>query len=99
MNADFTITYEESGSKGRYTVTASGIEGEGELTFSRVSDVLIIADHTVVPDSMRGLGAARALVERLIADSREKGQRIVPLCPYVRAQAQKHPEWNDVIQR
>ncbi len=48
---------------------------------------------------MRGMGAARALTERLIADARAKGQRIVPLCPYVRSLSQRHPEWSDVIQR
>jgi predicted GNAT family acetyltransferase len=97
--ADLKITYSETASKGRYVATQDGVEGEGELTTSKASPTLIIADHTFVPDGMRGLGVARALVERLIADTRAQGQRILPLCPFVRAHAQKHrEELADVIQ-
>ncbi|WP_159591043.1 GNAT family N-acetyltransferase [Chelativorans xinjiangense] len=92
------ISYEDQDRKGRYVARIDGVEGEGELTISKVSDVLIIADHTFVPDTMRGTGAAAALVNRLIGDARAKRQRIIPLCPFVRAQSLKHPEWADVIQ-
>ena len=92
------ITLEQSGSKGRYVAMVDGIDEPAELTFSIVNDHLIIADHTGVPDSMRGLGVGKALVERLVADARQKQVRIVPLCPYVNAQRQKHPEWADVFQ-
>ncbi|WP_104493811.1 GNAT family N-acetyltransferase [Paracoccus denitrificans] len=92
------ISYEDQDRKGRYVARIEGVEGEGELTISKVSDVLIIADHTYVPDTMRGSGAASALVNRLIEDARARGQRIVPLCPFVRAQSLRHPEWSDVIQ-
>lgn len=93
------ISYEDQGHKGRFVARIDGLEGEGELTLSRVSDVLVIAVHTLVPDTMRGTGAASRLVEALITDARAKGYRIVPLCPFVRAQSQKHLEWSDVIQR
>ncbi|MTH79141.1 GNAT family N-acetyltransferase [Paracoccus aestuariivivens] len=92
------VSYEDQGSKGRYVARIAGIEAVGELTISKVSADLIIADHTYVPDAMRGTGAGSALVNRLIADARAKGQHIVPLCPFVRAQVQRHPEWADVIQ-
>ena len=91
------ISYEDQGHKGRFVARIDGLEGEGELTISKVSDVLVIADHTLVPDTLRGTGAASALVEALIADARAKGYRIVPLCPFVLAQSRKHPEWADVI--
>lgn len=97
--ADIAITRTDTETKARYVATVPGVEGEGELTLSKVSDTLIIADHTGVPDSMRGLGVAGALVARLIVDARAAGQRIVPLCPFVRAQAQRHKaDWADVIQ-
>jgi len=92
------ISYEDKGHKGRYIARIDGIDEEGELAISKVSDVLVIADHTYAPDALRGTGAASALVSALIADARAKGYRVVPLCPYVRAQSQKHPEWSDVIQ-
>jgi predicted GNAT family acetyltransferase len=92
------ISYEDNGHKGRFVASIAGLVGEGELAISKVSDVLVIADHTFAPDTLRGTGAASALVEALIADARAKAYRIVPLCPYVRAQSLKHPEWSDVIQ-
>lgn len=92
------LSYEDRGHKGRFVARVDGVEGEGELTISKASDVLVIADHTLVPDTLRGTGAASALVGALITDARAKGYRIVPLCPFVRAQSQKHPEWSDVIQ-
>ena len=74
------------------------IEGEGELTYSRVNPALIIADHTGVPDSFRGKGVAKALVQRLVDDARAQGVKIIPLCPYVNAERRKHPDWSDVFQ-
>lgn len=95
MSAEDPIARETTGSKGRY-VLRRGTE-EAELTFSIASPTLIIADHTSVPDSFRGTGAGRALVERLVADAREEGVKIVPLCPFVNATRLRHPEWADVF--
>ena len=93
------IHYSESDTKGRYGATISGVASEAELTISKVSATLVIADHTFVPDELRGRGLAQALAAHLIADARAKGQRIVPLCPFVRGYAQKHrEELADVIQ-
>lgn len=97
MTDAITIELEQSGSKGRYVALVEGREGEAELTFSVASDTLVIADHTGVPETMRGTGIGLAMVERLVADAREKGFRIMPLCPFVNAQRKKHPEWADAF--
>ncbi|MGE4339456.1 MAG: GNAT family N-acetyltransferase [Pigmentiphaga sp.] len=57
----------------------------------------IVAKHTRVPDAMRGHGVALRLVQRLVADARANGWRVEPRCSYVRAQAERHPEWADVF--
>jgi predicted GNAT family acetyltransferase len=95
---DPVITRDETSSKGRYVATIEGVEGEAELTFSKVSDTLIIVDHTGVPDSMRGMRLAGALARRVIADARAAGQKIVPLCPFFSAYVARHKEeLGDVI--
>ena len=71
--AEITIEREMTPTKGRYVAKVAGVDGEGELTFSRASPVMVIADHTLAPDSMRGMGVAKAMVERLIADARTEG--------------------------
>lgn len=95
--ADPVISRELTETKGRYVARIDGNADEAELTFSRASPTLVIADHTLAPDSMRGTGVARALVERLIADARREGFKIIPLCPFVKAQYTRHPEWADVM--
>lgn len=93
------VSHNEINGKGRYEAHVEGAAEVGELTYSRVSETLIIADHTFVPSRLRGRGIAQALVTRLISDARSRGERIVPLCPFVRAYAQKHSEeLADVIQ-
>ncbi len=91
------IALEETGSKGRYVLRPEGESETAELTFSRASESLVIVDHTGVPDVFRGRGYGKMLAERVVADAREKGFRIVPLCPFFKAQAQRHPDWADVI--
>jgi predicted GNAT family acetyltransferase len=97
MSQAITITHSESESRGRYEARVEGREGSGELTYSRLSPTKIIADHTGVDDSLRGTGVARALVERLVADTRTAGITIVPQCSYVLAQFRRNPDWSDVM--
>ncbi|MEO0881341.1 MAG: GNAT family N-acetyltransferase [Pseudomonadota bacterium] len=92
-----TITKAETKSGGEFTAKVAGETATGELTFSRINDKLIIADHTGVPEELAGKGVAKALVNHLIEDARTNGYRIIPLCPFVRAQSERHPEWDDVI--
>ena len=92
-----SISREDSDTKGRYVAKVDGFDDEGELTFSKLGENTVIADHTGVPESLRGQGVGKALVERLVADAREQGFKIVPLCPFVKAQYGQHPEWSDVM--
>lgn len=94
---DIKIEREDGDGKGRYVARIDGIEGEAEITFTRRSPKLISADHTGAPESMKGTGAAFALVEYMVADARTNGFKIIPICPYVKAQYRKHPEWDDVM--
>jgi uncharacterized protein len=91
-----TISREMNLESGRYVGRIDGFEGKAELTFVRISATQIDADHTFAPDTMRGTGIAKALVERLVADARAEGLTIVPTCSYIQAQFARHPDWSDV---
>ena len=95
--ADIEIALEESGSKGRYVYRPEGSD-EAEITFSRVSPTRIIVDHTGVPESMRGQGIGEALAKHVVEDARGKGESIIPLCAFFKAMAQRHEEWQDVVE-
>ena len=86
-----------AGTSGRYVARIAGVGGEAELRFTVRGPSLISADHTEAPASMRGTGAASALVEHMIGDVHANGLKIVPVCPYVLAQYRRHPEWSDVM--
>ncbi|ACE92522.1 putative acetyltransferase protein [Rhizobium etli CIAT 652] len=89
------IRNEENASGGRY---AAGVEGhEAEMTYSRTSPKLVIIDHTAVPDALRGKGVGQALALHAVEAARTGGWKIIPLCPFFKAQAQHHPEWRDVV--
>ena len=96
--SDVTITREVGPTKGRYVGRVAGSDAEGELTYSRANPHLIIADHTEVPEALRGRGVALALATRLVEDARAESVKIIPLCPYVNAERRKHPDWDDVFQ-
>ena len=70
--------------RGRYVARIDCVEGEAELVFTPRGAGLISADHTEAPASMRGAGAAAALIDYLIADARAEGFKIAPLCPYAK---------------
>ena len=95
---EITIVREETAAGGRYVARVAGMEGEGELTFRRQGADILVAVHTGVPDTFRGMGLGRALVMRLVQDARAEHFRIVPRCSYVEAERRKHPEWADVFQ-
>ncbi len=94
---DLSIEREEGPSKGRYTVRLHG--AEADLTYSRAGESIIILDHTEVPEAMRGRSVGQALVRRAVEDARAEGRSVVPLCPFAKAQIERHPEWQDVLKR
>ena len=54
--------------------------------------------HTEVPAALQGRGLAGALVQQVLAQVRALGWRVRPLCGYVRAYMQRHPESLDLLE-
>ncbi|NTG46262.1 N-acetyltransferase [Agrobacterium rhizogenes] len=89
------IRNENNASGGRYVATVEG--HEAEMTFSRASPNLTIIDHTGVPDALRGKGVGQALALHAVEEARRGGWKIIPLCPFFKAQSLRHKEWHDVV--
>lgn len=98
-DAASNITHETTSSGGRFVYRAQ--DAEAELTYATTGAsagaTRVIADHTYVPDSMRGQGIAARLVDALIATARSDHWVIVPSCSYVAIAFKRHPEWSDVL--
>jgi predicted GNAT family acetyltransferase len=89
------VEREDTKSGGVYRLALDG--AVAEMTFSRASERLIIIDHTEVPEALRGRRIGNILLERAIAEAREKGAKIFPLCPFAASQFRRHPEYRDVL--
>ena len=89
------VEREDTKSGGVYRLSLDG--ATAEMTFSRASERLIIIDHTEVPEALRGRRIGNILLEYAIAEAREKGAKIFPLCPFAAAQFRSHPEYRDVL--
>jgi predicted GNAT family acetyltransferase len=57
----------------------------------------IILDHTEVEPEFDGRGYGSLLARRALDDARTAGQRVIPLCPFIRGWLKRHPEYADVI--
>lgn len=69
------------------------------MTYSRAGEGLIIIDHTEVPAALRGRKVGERLVRQAVEDARRDGISLIPLCPFAKAQIDRHPEWQDVLRR
>lgn len=53
--------------------------------------------HAEVPPALRGGGVGSALVKGALALVRERGERVIPLCPFVEQYIRRHPETRDLL--
>jgi predicted GNAT family acetyltransferase len=59
----------------------------------------IFLTHTEVPAKFEGKGIGSALVKQVLDDIRQKGLTLVPLCPFVSAYINRHPEYNTLTSK
>ena len=90
------IHLEETDTKGR-AYTGDAAEPLAEMAYSRAGDKLIIIDHTIVDDSLRGQGVGRQLLDVVLAMVRERGVKVLPLCPFAKSVFDKDPSIRDVL--
>ena len=78
-------------------VTTENGEELGEMTFVKSNDEFYIIDHTGVSDAARGRGVGQVMVKAFVEYAREHGKKILPLCPFAKAQFEKNPSYQDVL--
>ena len=80
----------------RFEATVEGVVAFAE--YSLLHDALVLP-HTVVPDALEGRGIASALAKTALGYARDHGLSVKPICPFMAAYIQKHPEWHDIVHR
>ncbi|PVH25153.1 GNAT family N-acetyltransferase [Sphingobacterium corticibacter] len=69
----------------------------GEITYVSQGDNQIVIDHTGVESFARGKGIAKALVSELVTIARTENWKVVPLCPFAKAEFDKNASYVDVL--
>jgi uncharacterized protein len=90
------IEHEDQESKGAFFVPKDG-QRVAEMTYSRTNASLITIDHTQVDASLSGKGVGRKLLGALVSCVRGSGIKVVPLCPFAKAQFEKNSSIRDVL--
>lgn len=94
---DSTIRRENGPTGGRYEM------GTGAVSFlsyrwvdDKVGRVMRV-ESTFTPPAQRGQGHASQLMERAVADAREAGVALDPICSYAETWLRRHPEHADIV--
>ena len=57
----------------------------------------IVFIHTVVDPAFEGRGLGSRLARHVLDDAVARGERIVPLCPFIAAYLRTHPGWEGSV--
>lgn len=82
--------------KGQFDIYQDG-KHAGLMTYKWDSAEKFTITHTEVDKQFGGQGLGQNLVEAGVNFAREKGVKIVPLCPFAKAVISKNPDWQDIL--
>jgi len=91
------MTVRDNADELRYEIDEAG-EVRGFIQYRRGDGVLTLV-HTDVEPKWEGHGVGSALVQGALEDIRARGLKVRPLCPFVAAYIERHPEYGDLVQR
>jgi predicted GNAT family acetyltransferase len=74
-------------------------DGEDVVAYSQylLPSERIVFTHTVVEPEYEGRGIGSRLARVVLDDAVERGLRIVPVCPFIRAYVERHPEYAEHV--
>lgn len=93
--ATVRIEREEEDNKGRFAIYAND-EFAGEITYVWVGASKFIIDHTFVEQKFGGREYGQMMLKKAVEFAREKQVKILPLCPFAKAQFDKDSSIADV---
>ncbi len=75
------------------------LEAEGALCVADYDrrDGAIAFTHTEVPPALEGKGYGSRLIREALADVRAQNLKVIPLCAFVAAYIERHPEEQDLL--
>ena len=70
-----------------------------EITFVESGEERLVIDHTYVSNDLRGQGIAGQLLENVVNYAREKGKKILPLCPFAKTKIEENADYQDILSK
>jgi len=89
------VSVERREEERRYVLLVDG-EHAGELVFRDRGGGVLAFLHTEVDPARQRRGLGSVLVRGALDDARERGVKIVAICPFVEAFVHDHPEYADL---
>lgn len=90
------IQHNDNGSKGLFFVEQAE-KVVAEMTYVWAGNDRIIIDHTEVDKLLKGQNVGKKMVAKAVEFAREKGIKIIPLCPFAKSVLEKTQEFGDVL--
>ncbi|GAA1451334.1 MULTISPECIES: GNAT family N-acetyltransferase [Nocardiopsis] len=82
--------------RSRYEVSADG-EVVGFSAYHLIDEGVYALPHVEVDPAFEGRGVASALMRESLDDIRERGLKVVPICPFARAYIGKNRGYADLV--
>ena len=82
--------------EGRHGATQVQCEVAGFADY-RVRDGAVVVVHSEVDPAYRGRGLGGALAGQTLDALRERGEKVVPACPFFAKYVAEHPEYADIV--
>lgn len=73
------------------------IQGATAVAQYKLDGHVLHLTHTVVPLDVEGKGVGSHLVRGALEEARRRGLKVDPVCPFVRAYIERHPEYSDLL--
>lgn len=86
----------DDGKRGIVQAIDGAIEA-GAMTYTWAGEDKIIIDHTEVSEIYGGQGIGKKILEHIIDWARQEKVKIIPLCPFAKAQFDKNDSFKDVL--
>ena len=91
------IKKEDNGKKGRFMLYEAGVFA-AEMTFTWASRRMFVSDHAGGEEEGGEKGYGRKLFLEVVKYAREADVKVLPLCPFAKAEFEKHSEFSDLLQ-
>jgi hypothetical protein len=89
------VLVQDNPARRRFEVLVDGRPG-GYAAY-QVRDGAVVMTHTEVDPVHRGQGVGQQLARETLDQLRDRGERVVPQCPFFARYVEAHPEYADLV--